>query len=216
MLKTIVAGALLASSLSLQAQDGFGVEVGSKVVSSSEKKFLGIQKLSEIVGEDGQENFIEGYYQIDNYKLGMRYTNISEFDENKLELIAKLNVPSSFSSNLTYNLGIGFGFGEQASKRKTISTDMTASKYITSSSNNISSHYIDTEIYTEEANYLSFAIQAGVKYKVVENFYLNAGIESETKYWNLHYRLTASNDNVFLSGLNQRSMKAYASLEYRF
>lgn len=215
LLLSVVAIATL-SSVSLLADNNFGVELGSKAVSTSESKFFGIQSLNEIVGSDNQENYIEGFYKVDNYKLGARYTNISAVDEHKLELVVKANIPSSSIAGLSYNLGVSGGYGEQDSKRMTISTDLTASKYITTADNKLNSHYIDTEIYTTESNYLSFAVQAGVTYKISQNFFINGGIESETKYWNLSYRLVNSGENVYLSGLNQRSMKAYASLEYRF
>ncbi len=213
MLKIAIIGALITSSSLLQAEDAFSVEVGSKIVSSSKNKFLGIQELSEIVGKDGQENFIEGYYQIDKYKFGVRYTNISKFDENKLEVIGKVKIPSSFT-NLSYNLGFGVGFGEQKKKRKTISTDMTASKYIISSE--LSKHYVNTEIYTKELNYFLISVQAGINYKITNNLSINAGIESENKYWNIQYKLINSNENVSLAGLGQRSIKTYASIEHKF
>lgn len=217
--KVALSGVLLSSLVSFASADsqtdGFGVEVGSKVVSSSEKKFLGIQKLSEVVGENGTENYIEGFYRVDNYRVGMRYTNIAEFDENKLELTANVLIPSSSINGLTYSLGIGAGYGEQARKRATLSTDMTAATYITSGAD-MSSHYVSTEVDVKRANYLNFTVQASIKYALTDSLNLNAGIESEQKYWEINYKLTDRADNVYLSGLSQRAMKGFVSIEYKF
>ncbi len=197
----------------MMADQGWGVEVGAKTASASDKNILGIQKISEIIGDGGQEVFIEPYLRGDDTHVGIRFSNNSTLDENKLELTWKHGVYKNELFGWYFNGGAGFGV--QDGKTKTISTNITPVEYITS--NNLNGYKVPTKANIDSSNYITVSIGTGLDFKITKNLKANIGYEYEAKYWDISYTVAGKEDKpVDLSGEAIGSHGIRAGLEFRF
>ncbi len=135
-------------SLSLAA-DGWGVDVGTKISSVKDKNVLGIQSVKELAGDGGTEVYIESFYKHQFAQVGLRYTNLNEVNDNKIDLTWKLHLNDKSESDIKFFLNGGFGFGMQGSRTSTISTNITKTEYITSSNIDAYKFIVDSGFFNE-------------------------------------------------------------------
>lgn len=200
-------------SLSLAA-DGWGVDVGTKISSVKDKNVLGIQSVKELAGDGGTEVYIESFYKHQFAQVGLRYTNLNEVNDNKIDLTWKLHLNDKSESDIKFFLNGGFGFGMQGSRTSTISTNITKTEYITSS--NIDAYKVSSKADIDSTTYLSFSIGLGTSYNFTKNFKILAGYEFERKSLDLDYKVQGKNEKISLSGVNLDSHGVRVGLAYIF
>jgi opacity protein-like surface antigen len=214
-MKKVITGLMISGVISTSLFAGVGFEVGTKASKGSDQNIMGIQKISEIVGDGGQEIFIESNYKAGVAQVGLRYSNNSSEDEHKGELTWKINLSEKSESKLKYYVNGGFGFGFQGGKTTTLSTNITKAEYVSSS--NLDAFKVPTKATIDDSTFISFSIGLGTSYNFTNNLKLNAGYEYERKSWDLNYKVAGKeNAPVDLSGIAQNFHGVRASLEYRF
>lgn len=213
-MKKIVLSSLLALGLStsLMAQSNWGVGVGTKTTTVSDTKIMGIQSLNEIVGDGGQEVYVEGTYRVDQVKVGTRYSNNSSLDENKFELIWQYDLAATDVSSFYLNGGFGIGF--QGGKTKTISTNITKPEYVTA--HDLSVYQTPATAKIGQSDFITVSLGVGYKYNVTKSLALSAGYEFERKYWDISYEVEGKTSPVDLSGEAQNFHGLKAAVEYKF
>lgn len=197
----------------MMADQGWGIEVGAKTASTGDKNLLGIQPISELIGDGGEEVFIEPFLRGDDTHVGIRISNNSTLDENKLELTWKHGVYKNEVFGWYFNGGAGFGV--QGGQTKTISTNITAPDYITSTS--LDGFKVPTKAKIDDSNYFTLSIGTGIDFKITKNLKANIGYEYEAKYWDISYVVEGKETTpVDLSGEAIGSHGIRAGLEFRF
>lgn len=197
----------------MMADQGWGIEVGAKTASTGDKNLLGIQPISELIGDGGEEVFIEPFLRGDDTHVGIRISNNSTLDENKLELTWKHGVYKNEVFGWYFNGGAGFGV--QGGQTKTISTNITAPDYITSTS--LGGFKVPTKAKIDDSNYFTLSIGTGIDFKITKNLKANIGYEYEAKYWDISYVVEGKETTpVDLSGEAIGSHGIRAGLEFRF
>lgn len=194
--------------------NGPGIEVGTKISQAKDKNILGIQSLKEIVGDGGTEAYIDVFYKYNFSQIGIRYTNLSESDDNKLELSWKLHLNEPVDTRFKFFLNGGFGFGVKGAKTETLSTNITRVDYITNS--DLEQFKTAGRASIDSTNYISFSIGLGTSYNITDNFKIIAGYEFERKSMDIDYKIEGKRDEVSLSGLKLDSHGARIALSYIF
>lgn len=201
-LSLLVAGAITS------AFANWGVEAGVKSASGSEEKILGVQPISELVGDGGTETYIEVYKRWNAPQIGVRFT--AGDDMYKAELATKLHMLESDHFG-TY-LSFGFGLGQYEGGTKTISTNVTRQGYVTQAPG--ASFANRTTVKMEDAQFVTFSAGIGASYKFTKSLALNVGYEYERRSLEIDYSF--GGNRVESSGINQDFHGVRAGLSYTF
>lgn len=214
-MKKIITSLMVSGMISTSLLASVGFEIGTKASKGSDQNIMGIQKITELIGDGGQELFIESNYKVGAAQVGLRYSNNSDLEEHKGELTWKVHLSEKSESKLKYFINGGFGFGVQEGKTTTLSTNITKAEYVSSS--NLNAFKVPTKATIDDSTFISFSIGIGASYNFTNNLKLNAGYEYERKSWDLNYKVAGKeNAPIDLSGIAQNFHGVRASLEYRF
>jgi opacity protein-like surface antigen len=212
----LASGAAADSGINTDDGSGFTIATGVKASKSlTSVKVYKIQPLTEIVGEEGHEKFLEVGMRFDRTKVGVRYSSIADVDGKKIEGTLNFDMFSLGIANFTFNSAIGIG--EQKDSFRTLSTNAGTINYIVGGAELGK----NTKVKVSDVSHFSLTAGTGVEIPITKNLRLSAGYELESRWWGLSYKQTEETDQAsmaynHLGGVKELYHGVRATVEYRF
>jgi hypothetical protein len=221
-MKKLVATLSIAAALatSIFAKDNYYIDyrvVGCNAPGND--KVLGIQPLSELVGDGGLRHEIAYGYKINSE---VKYGFVGTYMPSEKEWSA--GVEASFASRHGFNFaprlkpyirsGLSFGAQEKSGSFQ-ISTQIDKITYITADSLN-DMNYAGGATWEDKPIFISVILEGGVNYEIVRGLNLNFGFEFQPKYWDIEYRTENDPDILNSLSVTQYYYNLKVGISYQF